>query len=402
MGEGHGHENNSTRRDVEIKSELDKLLETKRKYYDELNKGIDCCQELGDSLRESAEEKLFGDPKTKDYASKVVGNWCCAYEWGKKVLHSTNYWCYYFYYWLGSKIPAKPVNKSWKDTMKIIYHELQDPEGRGTCKIIYDNIEREVFRNMQKLYNFHYDYDTIEGQLELSKYYCDEELRSYLDEIYEAYEDIKEQCIDEGCNEQYCKDFSTMFDDDKYENLLKKKCSTETRTEHRAIEQHLEAKGEKFLVVREEPSHTIGLSNPTESSSPSTTGSDSTIAPGAVAGGTIATIGIPTIGFFLYKYTDVFDGIKKTLFGGSNNTGGRSRGRRSTFRHNDQHFDGFDSSTLGGDGSTTLGGGGGDSSTLGGSSTDVSTIYDDGGRRPSGRTRATNNRRPGNIRYYAT
>ncbi|CAA9986292.1 KIR protein [Plasmodium knowlesi strain H] len=311
--------------------------------------------------------------------------------------------CEYFYYWLGILISKQlKTGTIFSTVLNAMYQELDKLEGsKKTCPKITTAIafDKTLFKKSKVIFDFLNDYNSMKQQgLGNKETRCSKAYSDYLDDVQNYYGAIESSCtLEQNSNDPCCK-------------LVSGKVGTMQKPTSPEIAQltcrKIEVASEEGREV-EETTDCLGDDNELSVGPSPSSGSATTSIP-ATVGGTIATIGLPTIGFFLYKYTDVFDGIKKSLFGGSNNTGGRNRGRRSTVRH--QHFDdtftGNDSSTLGDDGSTTLGGGGGGSSTLGGSSTDISTIYDDDGRRrPSTgrRERAgTNNRRPGNIRYYAT
>eukprot|EP00366_Plasmodium_knowlesi_P002016 XP_002259513.1 KIR protein [Plasmodium knowlesi strain H] len=370
--------------------------------------GDTSCKDGGSGSISSVEQTLKGHDDIASDAEDIAKYFCYVYEKKENISQDVSP-CYYLYYYLGDLFynSMESEDSFWR-LMGIVSQQLGDIIGYNqTCKVELSKIKKDLFIWEKKVHDYYKDYTTIGEKLNTKNADtpCSEALQEYLRNAALAYGQIESYCLEpNGGGIEYCTKFSTTYKDLTLPNDLSSMCgSTSTRS---TTFVRPEQTREQQQLIQEEARRRSAEA--VTDGSTATTGSDSTIAPGAVAGGTIATIGLPTIGFFLYKYTNIFDGIKNSLFGGLNN-GNNRRGRRSTGRHNFQHFDDTltdnDSSTLGDDGSTTLGGGGGGgSSTLGGSSTDVSTIYNDGRGRPSppkGRA-GTNNRRQGNIRYYAT
>ncbi|CAA9991191.1 KIR protein [Plasmodium knowlesi strain H] len=380
---------------------LDKWLPSKIAYH-KLEKGKKGkCEGRDSSYTQGIRNSENTNTDMEGYAEEFAEHWCYVPN-ERKEHQSDDSPCYYLYYYLGDMIRNNSDlnNSSFRSIMSTVREELQKLDVQPPCKIVPSNIGKTYFDSEKKVYDYHLDHNTIQGKFQSVDSSCSPELNEYLSSAATAYGIMNEYCPKNDESTEYCTKFRDEYSKHNLGVELISKCTSAQELKEALSGKAVNADS-KFDLIKEKV--TVDAEAGVDSTADSVT-------TGVISGG-IATIGIPTIGFFLYKYTDVFDGIKKSLFGGSNNTGGRSRGRRSTVRHN-QHFDdtftGNDSSTLG-DGSTTLGGGGGGSSTLGGSSTDVSTIYndDDGGRRrrPSTgrRERAgTNNRRPGNIRYYAT
>ncbi|CAA9990270.1 KIR protein [Plasmodium knowlesi strain H] len=330
-----------------------------------------------------------------------------------------------FYSWLGQELLSRSTGggSSFGTVANNVHTKLEQMfTGQACgdmCKDVYlkeKEDDDDIFKYIKLLAEYFTDSKKLKEQLGngSAEKKCEEAYDDHLKQIKKACTAIQEKCSNGSGNEQYCKWFKE-YNEKNWESDAKNYCDTETleKLTCKPVKwNQAGSSGAGSPVTCNSASSELG----DQAKSASALGGDpgSGVEPGGVVGGVLGAVGLPAVALALYKYTDVFDGIKKSLFGGSNNTRGRNRGRerRSTIGRN-HNFDGFDSSTmgddsstLGGDGSTTLGGGGGESSTLGGSSTDVSTIYndDDGGRRrPTGRTRTgTNNRRPGNIRYYAT
>ncbi|CAA9986409.1 KIR protein [Plasmodium knowlesi strain H] len=347
--------------------------------------------------------------------------------------------CDFFYFWLGDLLHDKlnawfptslgrAVSRaiSPKEVMKQIFETLNG-SSNNLCAGSFMNSSMEADFNTQrrKIFDYYYDHRTIWNNIKNNQSAgsgCAVAYTQYLNDAQSAYGQLdatNEDPNDHFWTNLWKPNFKDKNDIPQPHDLKSKGTQGDSPPlsggEEREIgnllsclaqlfseADTLKSKGQGTMEGQSQEVH-----GPTEVSIPTSPATNSTL-PATAVSSAVGLIGLPTVAFALYKYTDVFDGIKKSLFGGSNNTRGRSMERRSIGRR--QHFDDTftenDSSTLGDDGSTTLdgGGGGGDSSTLGGSSTDISTIYNEPPRRPIGRGEraGTNNRRPGNIRYYAT
>ncbi|CAA9990924.1 KIR protein [Plasmodium knowlesi strain H] len=368
-------------------------LPSRKDYYKFFDEGMSKCDREDWSWPNQIKAALEGDENIGEHAEEIAKALCHAYEKKGKDTPSNKLpeeYCDFYYFWVGDIF----WNNSRKRTFKGIMDQIKDAVGNSTsdhgCSFRFKTKGLNSFLSSKLLFDYYKDKDDMKSHLNFDseeEIGCNDAYYEYFVAARKAYEIMHKKCPKEdtkGTNE-WCKKFHEMYKD----------CSNGGGVDGKS----------QCWVARESTKSCTEDSKPDtlDTTSSSTANDTNSVTPGAVAGGTIATIGIPTIGFFLYKYTDVFDGIKKSLFGELNNrSSNRNRGRRSTIgrQHFEDTFTGNDSSTLGGDGSTTLGG---ESSTLGGSSTDISTIYDDGRRRPTGRTRTgINNRRPGNIRYYAT
>ncbi|CAA9987183.1 KIR protein [Plasmodium knowlesi strain H] len=356
--------------------------------YKELRDGEDkdkCDKELMESTETQLKSALNGYACDEICREKIISAWCLVTRgMGDRCDLQEKERYDFFYLWLVEQLFAeKGQIDSFCGLVKEIKKALTEMYAGQDCDILCtDKMDKNFFSNAKEVYDYYKDHAGIMQQVGSGGRLCNQEYKNHLKSIVSACEAVNTYCKNGQYNSTpYCSWFNGESDGKNYcdqTELAKLTCTT--------------------------PSGSSGHSSSVSGSS-SGGGSGGV---GGMVGGGLASVALPAVGLLLYKYTDVFDGIKKSLFGGLNN-GNNRRGRRSTFRHNEQHFDGFDSSTLGddsstlgGDGSTTLGGGGGESSTLGGSSTDISTIYDDGERRrrPSpASTKPYNTRQSRNIRY---
>ncbi|CAA9988630.1 KIR protein [Plasmodium knowlesi strain H] len=391
--------------------------------YSKFVEGTGCPVEYGGrKYKEEWERVLRGVLQKKgidgsNLAVEIARTWCNVYIMRlPEEVPGYGPWDV-FYFWLGDQIRGKLNGNNFSNVMGAMYKVLTKDECRSKCKNIYPGIREELFQEAKKLFEYYFDYNYLNTQKGSNKKSICGRMMAKLEEAKSAFRDISSLC-NNAASDRYCRIFwGESVGKEPYKEPEPLTCpegeAESLGPESRPgpdgrLNSDIDISGPKVDIDVPD----VNIEGPDAKLKGSgaevlwpdvkeaADGKSGSIV-GSVSGG-LVSVALPAIGFYLYKYTDVFDGIKKSLFGGLNN---RNRGRRSTIRH--QHFDdtftGNDSSTLGGDGSTTLGGGGGESSTLGGSSTDISTIYDDGRRQPTGRTRTgTNNRRPGNIRYYAT
>ncbi|CAA9990791.1 KIR protein [Plasmodium knowlesi strain H] len=406
-----------------------KKLPSKTNYYDKFESSGYICSSSGTEPPE--QEKQLRQKLKEEYkevyilTSLITKAYCVACKM-KEGAPQDNTPCRFLYYWLGNEIRSYIGQHKLSDVLQAIYRELSDVGGGHKCEITYKDVENdeELFKYRKKVFEHDHDYDTVQSYLRQGNTDCLDNWTWYEVDILPACNAVSAYCSKpQNMRIDYCTEFEGKYKKHCYQKLDDSNCKLVLVSESQT---HVTRPDSRDGPTAESAATCTGNQN-TGSPKPGSTGtcnpgssgsdgggshskggeeasssSDGGNIVGSVSGG-LATVGLPAIGFLLYKYTDVFDGIKKSLFGGSNRNRrlGRSTVRR---QHFEDTFTGNDSSTLGGDGSTTLGGGGGESSTLDGSSTDVSTIYDDEGRgRPIGRARTgTNNRRPGNIRYYAT
>ncbi|CAA9986998.1 KIR protein [Plasmodium knowlesi strain H] len=373
----------------EAKDDPLKNLPSRVHFYSKFNSSTGECAE---GYNRNVKEKILHmESGAETYADSIREAECYVSRVGRSTASSSHSYykdrCNFLYFWIGNMLSSKLTNGVLFPTiMQLIYTELDNWYGMHECKILSTNADSNLFQEMKRIFDYYHDYGTIVGITNDGKPHCKTEYEDYVDALRTAYTNVETYCkVDtKNASDDYCKWFQEKFNNTI--GTIPKPTDLKCKPNPNANQ--------------------AGSSGPGAVSEHGDSGGGSG-GVGGMVGGTLATVGLPTIGFFLYKYTNIFDGIKKSLFGGSNNTGGRNRGRRSIGRR--QHFDDTftenDSSTLGDDGSTTLGGGGGgESSTLGGSSTDVSTIYDDDGgrrRRPSSSPsrKPYNTHQSRNIRY---
>ncbi|CAA9986903.1 KIR protein [Plasmodium knowlesi strain H] len=359
--------------------------------YDEFNDNWRTYNGVGSTaaLKSSLRNLLGRYLETSDCTDKVASAWYYMTDVMDKT-HNRYYKdrCEYFYYWLGdlvsSKLKINGGTTSFSKAMNELYAALQKlPGSKGACPAINtsDNVDSALFNSRKKIFDFHRHYENIKEMLGRSGNQCNNTFGTYVDHTKSAYTAVEGDSG--GSSNEYWNEFWKRHKGDIIGEITNLTCQPASPKKPSA--------GDDFdlgdAVVDggnvELPKADIDVSGPKvdidvpdvniegpegKLKGPKVKGDVDVSLPkveeaadgnsgsivGSVSGG-LATVGLPAVGFFLYKYTDVFDGIKKFLFGGlSNNTGGRNRGRgrRSTLRsdlnttYSDHDYDGI--STIGG------------------------------------------------------
>ncbi|ANQ08925.1 KIR protein [Plasmodium coatneyi] len=175
-----------------------------------------------ESIKEKVESVLGSNHISEDYAEKIVTAWCFAH-WKKEARSSADSdWCYYFYYWLGTKVWERVMDKNeFFTTMDQIYQHLRGSNTDGKCNHMYKKIKKSDFKRMEKIFDYYKDHQLIKH--ELNKYgndnHCKLAYSKYLKEALKAYEKIKSKCPEGGTTHPYCNDFNTKYKQQLYDEL---------------------------------------------------------------------------------------------------------------------------------------------------------------------------------------
>ncbi|ANQ06966.1 KIR protein [Plasmodium coatneyi] len=274
----------------------------------------------------------------------------------------------FLYYWFGQKVATSKKNGNFvqimnecKDIITTIgeegYMPPFFPETYGT--------NEKDFQTWKTLFDYgNKDQEVIKQQLGEEEAgptkQCNKAYHDYLQKIKDAYTTVRTNCMKKSGDKwnAWCTPFETYFHDYKTRNSLNLSCTK------------VDAAGAQLTGAK-------GSTNNTNN-----------ITPIAVSS-TLATVGLPTLAFFLYKYDLLPLGIKNMFFGNnsSGNRRNRRNGRSTIGRH---HFDNTfteASSTFGAATNVST-----VASTIGDSTTDGSTIY--GGPTSRGRGRRNNKQQP--------
>ncbi|ANQ08458.1 KIR protein [Plasmodium coatneyi] len=318
------------------------------------------------ALKDVSKEEDGEDGEDGEYTKILKERWCYAIKESieRDSTLSKCDRCNFLYYWIGymfDDILDNNEDSSFQSIMDVVREQLQKVAGiNGKCDIRRSNIDRTLFYQEKQVYDYTQDQQNIETKLNSTGSTCSEKLLEYLEEAAGAYNTMGSHCAKNATNSQaYCEKLRTVYKPRNLVELLRSKCKF---------------KGAQDYIQRIE----------TLSALPSVGTLSGT---GTIVSSTLSVLGLPAVGFFLYKYKLLPSWISKKFGGGSSkNNNSRSRRRATTGRH---HFDELteNGSTIG---STTT-----DYSTSNLSTTiDNSTLYNgQRGRRSSPTvSRGTNNR----------
>ncbi|ANQ10417.1 KIR protein [Plasmodium coatneyi] len=354
-------------------------------YYKELDGGSKGCDK-DSNIVQNVKDVLRRNIAVDNNAERIVDAWCYTYG----IMNgnsSNNEYCDALYYWIGHTVS----NGSWdvrdlRELIKDLYQEFKGWKPIAGCNSWDTNISDDLFNERKQVFDYLQQCNIIKAQLQQSKEAlssnkakCEQSYYNHLEEVIKKLTAEETKCKQEqggSVTDPYCKSFLAMCQQCAPQELSKLKCEV-PKTEETEHQTQTQPQTEDITALAGSTSSTA----------------DPTI-PAAVSGG-LATIGIPAIAFFLYKYTSVFDSVRDLFIGGSSGSS-RSSGNR-TKRSIEHHFD-----TLTEDSSTTLY-----------TTTDNSTIDDDSMTEycaPQSERRRSNNRQQerqrnkhnrNNIRYQA-
>ncbi|ANQ09113.1 KIR protein [Plasmodium coatneyi] len=242
----------------------------------------------------------------KKYTKKIAKAWCKAISGateakGEKKVDNVVY--YSLYYWLGGKVWESGRNdKPLPDVMSEIYLALETAShGITRVPTCTENIDQNLFNKMKKVFEYYYDYGTIKDCIQksqTSESNCIQEYSSYLQEAVTAYNGMEQYCDgkDNVLRRICCKYFNEISNSSGGTNIPK---PSELKSELDRIQ-------ETAMLEAEAASSTTTPTAPIISS-------------------ILGLLGIPTLGFYLYKYNLLPPGIKNFFGGGrsSNNFGNR-------------------------------------------------------------------------------
>ncbi|ANQ06938.1 KIR protein [Plasmodium coatneyi] len=310
-----------------------------RQAYGTFKDGLNDCSvhniEVGNTVT-TLQSALDGHPHLQNEVDKILKAYCYATSHGGS--YGTN--CTFFYYWLGSKIWQNEQNindsDSFQNVINNIYGELgkitiNGEKGKG-CSIINEKYEisKDLFPNARTLSDYSLDYTTISNNLTKKNNdntYC-LAYKPYLDNAATAYTKLCEEKNVWGSETNtlkgsVCGDFIARAGGDKNklnpQELLDQHCpsSSELQTEPGTVAAAVtETKTFPVQTLEGKTSSPSGVNIPSVS-----------------AAGGLATIGIPALAYFFYKYKSH---LFHSFFNKHNHSGsGRSTRKRSLERNLD-------------------------------------------------------------------
>ncbi|ANQ10513.1 KIR protein [Plasmodium coatneyi] len=193
-----------------------------QKIYDALNAGVGTnCSLNGSKGNNSSqlEEQLklslgsYGGDKW-DWIDKIPGNYCLTCRGtGREefaTLSSSDRYSF-FYYWLGDKVKEESKEDGhFKLVMKAIFEKLQDSMYKCNCKNLYGGIWKERFEKAKTLFDWYYDYGTIEKSGKCNEYCPNKKCNAPFQKALSTYKVLSSTCISEG-GELYCEKFKANY-----------------------------------------------------------------------------------------------------------------------------------------------------------------------------------------------
>ncbi|ANQ10913.1 KIR-like protein [Plasmodium coatneyi] len=194
---------------------------------------------------------------------------------------------HFLYYWLGDKISKNAIEAkpNFHTAIRLICSAINSPPEKESCEIPCDNPTEAIFPHRKKIFDYTYDYDTIEKDLQTDDSDCKGKWSSYLEEIDKACTAVRGDCTTKTNpgEKEYCEKFEATYGVYcKAAKLPKMQCelkSTQEKMEREGQSAASRAEAELNEAVR----------------SATTTSSLSSI---------IGTLGFTIAPFLLYKPTD--------------------------------------------------------------------------------------------------
>eukprot|EP00366_Plasmodium_knowlesi_P000667 XP_002258164.1 KIR-like protein [Plasmodium knowlesi strain H] len=355
-------------------------------YYDKFENGHastgTCTNGCQDNMNQVPTTHYTGG-LTEIKVQNAICTACKIYKDPSKLSNKEAY--HFLYYWIGDKLSksssvndgtfGQHVQRAWQTI-----NGYCAPKGSSTpvCGLPYgDSPNKGTFNSQKIIFDFSYDYSTIEKEFQNVDSYCNgHQWSPYREKIESACREVEKYCTNENSNNSvYCADFS-----DKYKvyceaaKLPKLKC--DLKFAQKTAAQATEATQKAELAEREKEATQAQLSDALNQSSTASSLSS--------AFGTLALMELPAVAYLFYKYKPW-----SSWFGNHSNGGkGTRRKRRRSVGHH------FDASTEDNLTEYTM-----DNSTIdpmdGDSSTLRSDVYNT--RQSSGRRNST--RGPGIVGY---
>ncbi|ANQ08317.1 KIR protein [Plasmodium coatneyi] len=328
------------------------------KAYKKFNEANGTCEEDGDvSLPLEIEGAFPGSLKTGNqrYLNRLKDVWCYASKGGEGNLTDVER-CSFLYYYIGYTFSEYFTHDSsfqtFMDTVRKELEQLSDVDGEK-CDIVPSCSGRTHFTWEKEVYDFIQDHGTIRTTLEGSEITCTKEFLQHLEDVAGAFGTMGWHCTKNATKDgKYCQKLNSAHKPNKLVELLKTKCTL--------------PETQKYIIQRIE---TLGIL-------PSTGTSSGT---GTIVCSTLSVLGLPMLGYFLYKYN-----LLPSWFG-NHFGGGSSKIRKRKKRSTRSNFDALTEYTTE-DGTSTIAPSTIGDSTIGSTVEDNSTIYNDERRPPPRRS----------------
>ncbi|ANQ10407.1 KIR protein [Plasmodium coatneyi] len=296
-------------------------LPSQFEFYDKFDLG---AKKYADVCMSSVDGTL-GSISDTDLKSIIQGAWyymCVMYNGRSSVQNTVP--CSFLYFWIGSKLFENPAETNFKHILFNICKSINNIYGNEECKEICDLIDGNVLKQRKIIFDFWYDYDSIQTLLEHSGPGGYEKYQSFLQGVRTAYSAVEGSCTNKGPYD-YCKKFWPKNSKHIHDKLSQLETEIST-AQGRIVSEAQLANSKLNEAVR----------------NAKTTSSITSIF------GTLAATAFP---FFLYKYKPWSSWFGNHTFG---NGGGRRSTRRKrsttrnldTFTENSSTYDSTTESTI--------------------------------------------------------
>ncbi|ANQ06568.1 KIR-like protein [Plasmodium coatneyi] len=296
-------------------------------------------EDCKNGCRENTEIPQRLNGKIKESSDKIKGAICtaCKMYKGEGTGDPSKREAYHFlYYWLGDKLPKSGNDDTnFQTDIKAICEAINKfcgTGGSGQCGIPCDNISGIDFRSRKTIFDFSYNFTTIEENIKECKFSDNSDWSSYRANVYSACTVMSIYCTTERGKTKsaaYCKELETKYAVPcKTAELVELHCQKvhELETERRNATETAQYTLSQLNDALSKANKAFSLSS---------------------AFGTLALMELPALAFFLYKYKPW-----SSLFG---NHSGSSRGKRSTGREFDASTESASTITDSTDDSSTIG-----------------------------------------------
>ncbi|GAB67776.1 KIR-like CYIR protein [Plasmodium cynomolgi strain B] len=125
---------------------------------------------------------------------------------------------------VGDRIKSKLGDYGLDVVMKSAYHNLSLDQCKNKCSNIYDDISETFFKWAKDLWDYEYNFSTLEGRQDCSGYTSNPEYTEQVVAAQNAYSQLCKRCDDEDSSDSYCMKF-------KRERISKGKCTAGGPTE---------------------------------------------------------------------------------------------------------------------------------------------------------------------------
>ncbi|ANQ06704.1 KIR protein [Plasmodium coatneyi] len=288
-----------------------------RKYASMQNYGDKLASTLGKGIKRSGMD-------IRPVMSRIARGWCNAFkiQQDKEPLGGKPW--DFFYYWLGTRVKQNWKEENFSEIIGTIYDSFpKDQKSMSICTDKYPGISESLFEKSKELFDFFYNYDTAKDELTRRGLLTYEGCNKSLKGAEEAYQSIKSACTGEIEHSTYCGKLTAEYG--KYfDNGESKWACPQDSTRAEKPQEDVKIRKEEEEVEEEDEDLAEVQSKGQEDEEGEQGPVGGVVAPAAVSGA-LATIALPTLAYFFYKY--------KPFFFKKNNHSGVRRKKRSTLRH---------------------------------------------------------------------